>query len=133
MRNVKLIALIGVMVLALASCKKDSDTDSSNFTIVGKWNVDLFSNKYGFDSEEYENYGTIEFNEDNTGTFEKEGNFTWEYASSGKKLTINLDRSIIEYEYKLSKATSDKVVGSYNESYGSAKYEGKIELSKIKE
>ncbi len=129
MRNVKLLALVGVMMLALASCKKDSDT--SKFSIVGKWNVDLFSEKFGYDSFEQENYGTIEFNEDNTGTFDKKGDFTWVYVSSGKMLTITLDRSFTVYNYKLSKATSSKVVGSYNESYGSAKYEGEIELSKI--
>ncbi len=137
MKKVKMFTLLSVMLLAFASCKKDSDSDSSKFSIVGKWNVDLFSETETasgeiIDSFEHKDYGTIEFKDDETGTFEKKGDFTWEYVSTSnmKMLTISLDGTFTIYNYKLSEATSKKVVGSYSTIVYGYKTEGKIELSK---
>lgn len=117
MKALKKFLILGFLTLSVIGCKKDPV-----FTLVGQWNVEtisvdiLVNDMFKIPTQELTDNGTVEFREDNTGTFAKIGKFTWTQVKS--HLIIEFitegDLTIPALDFDLTTMEPEKVVGATN-------------------
>lgn len=116
MRTLKFFAFIGILAVALTSCKKEEE----EFTIVGKWNIDKYTATAfmpGTTTQILEvtetNKGWWQFNSGNTGVDDDGATFKWSLSGDNLSITFDNPSGVIfdSITFKLTTKTLKKVVG----------------------